>query len=190
MMKAMKIVLGTMTFGESVFAPEVSEFLRIYRDAGGTELDTAYVYNEGRSELLLGEALAGMEQSFKIATKVNPRISGRLDGAAAYKQVSDTRDRVNLILSYTDRQRSPLELLLQVADALPEGATLTALTYKRTEGIKVSAESDQATMAYDFKDAITANPLFGKVDLTGPSISKGRNKFDVNAVFKGSVQKK
>ena len=37
MMKAMKIVLGTMTFGESVFAPEVSEFLRIYRDAGAVK---------------------------------------------------------------------------------------------------------------------------------------------------------
>ena len=45
-------------------------------------------------------------------------------------------------------------------------------------------------MAYDFKDAVTENPLFETVTLTGPSISKGRTKFDVNAVFKGSAQKK
>ena len=137
--------------------------------------------------LFMGTLLAGPIVYGKMTQHVRKKARTH---AAAYKQVSDTRDRVNLILSYTDRQRSPLELLLQVADALPEGATLTSLTYKRTDGIKVSAESDQATMVYDFKDAITENPLFETVNLTGPSVSKGRNKFDVNAVFKGSGQKK
>ena len=45
----MKLVLGTMTFGESVFAPSVSEFVEMFLDAGYEELDTAYVYNEGDS---------------------------------------------------------------------------------------------------------------------------------------------
>ena len=39
----MKLVLGTMTFGESVFAPNVSEFVKMFLDAGYEELDTAYV---------------------------------------------------------------------------------------------------------------------------------------------------
>lgn len=95
-MSKMKLVLGTMTFGESVFAPEVGDFLRIYADAGGTELDTAYVYNEGQCEKLLGEALAGSERTFSIATKVNPRISGRLDGAAAFKQVNESLERLRM----------------------------------------------------------------------------------------------
>ncbi len=95
-MSEMKVVLGTMTFGESVFAPEVAEFLRIYADAGGTELDTAYVYNEGLCEKLLGETLEGMGHPFKIATKVNPRISGRLDAAAAFKQVNESLERLRL----------------------------------------------------------------------------------------------
>ena len=49
----MKLVLGTMTFGESVFAPSVSEFVEMFLNAGDEELDTAYVYNEGNSEKLL-----------------------------------------------------------------------------------------------------------------------------------------
>ena len=53
----MKLVLGTMTFGESVFAPNVSEFVKMFLDAGYEELDTAYVYNEGNCEKLLGEVL-------------------------------------------------------------------------------------------------------------------------------------
>ncbi len=95
-MDGMKLVLGTMTFGESVFAPDVGEFLRIFADVGGTELDTAYVYNEGQCERLLGEALESMGHPFKIATKVNPRISGRLDGAAAYKQVNESLERLHV----------------------------------------------------------------------------------------------
>ena len=42
----MKLVLGTMTFGESVFAPNVDVFVEMFLDAGYEELDTAYVYNE------------------------------------------------------------------------------------------------------------------------------------------------
>ena len=37
-----KLILGTMTFGESVFAPDVSAFLSAFLDAGYEELDTAY----------------------------------------------------------------------------------------------------------------------------------------------------
>ena len=92
----MKLVLGTMTFGESVFAPDVEAFVRAYLENGGTELDTAYVYNEGNCERLLGEALPKQERPFRIATKVNPRISGRLDGEAAYKQVNESLERLGL----------------------------------------------------------------------------------------------
>ncbi len=52
----MKLVLGTMTFGESVFLPEIPSFIDAFLSAGGLELDTAYVYNEGICEKMLGEA--------------------------------------------------------------------------------------------------------------------------------------
>lgn len=126
-MNAMKVVLGTMTFGESVFAPDVSEFLKIYRDAGGTELDTAYVYNEGQCERLLGEALEGMDHSFRIATKVNPRISGRLDGAAAYKQVNESLERlrvasVDTVYLHFPDPATPVESVLEaMADLHRQG---------------------------------------------------------------------
>ena len=84
----MKLILGTMTFGESVFAPDVSAFLSAFLDEGFVELDTAYVYNDGACEKLLGEALKSINRPYSIATKVNPRISGRLDGEAADKQVA------------------------------------------------------------------------------------------------------
>ncbi len=95
-MQSVRLVLGTMTFGESVFSPDVEQFVSTFLDAGYDELDTAYVYNEGECEKLLGEVLPDLKKTYKIATKVNPRISGKLDGEAAYKQVNESLERMNL----------------------------------------------------------------------------------------------
>lgn len=92
----MKLVLGTMTFGESVFAPDVGKFVEAYLVNGGEELDTAYVYNEGSCEKLLGEVLPTLSRPYSIATKVNPRITGKLDAEAAYMQVGESLRRLNL----------------------------------------------------------------------------------------------
>ena len=101
----------------------------------------------------------------------------------AYRSVADTRDRVRLIESYTDRSRSPLEMLRMTALYLPEGVTLLGFTFKRDDGVRISGEADQPTQVYDFKDAVTAEPLFDAVTLIGPALAKGRHKFDVDAKF-------
>ena len=85
-----------MTFGESVFSPDVGRFITAFLDNGGEELDTAYVYNDGNCERLLGEVLPNLNCPFSIATKVNPRISGKLDADAAYKQVNESLERLRL----------------------------------------------------------------------------------------------
>ena len=95
-MRDVKLVLGTMTFGESVFNPMVEEFVNNFLNAGYDELDTAYVYNNGDCERLLGEALGNIERPYKIATKINPRITGRLDRDAAYKQLNESLERMKL----------------------------------------------------------------------------------------------
>lgn len=94
MKKPVNLILGTMTFGESVFEPEAGAFVNAFLDAGYQELDTAYVYNEGECERMLGRVLPGLRRPFRVATKVNPRISGRLDADAAYKQVNESLERM------------------------------------------------------------------------------------------------
>lgn len=116
------LILGTMTFGESVFQPDVEQFIHTFLDAGYDELDTAYVYNGGTCETLLGEVLPSLKHPYKIATKVNPRISGKLDGAAAYKQVNESLKRMNLdrvntvFLHFPD----PATPVISVLDAMSE----------------------------------------------------------------------
>ena len=95
-MKKVGLILGTMTFGESVFAPDVGKVIHAFLDAGYEELDTAYVYNEGSCEKLLGEVLPGLQRPFRVDTKVNPRVTGRLDAEAAYVQVNESLSRLKL----------------------------------------------------------------------------------------------
>ena len=126
-MKKVNLILGTMTFGESVFSPDVKEFINTYLDAGYNELDTAYVYNEGNCERLLGEALNEIDRPYTIATKVNPRISGRLDGEAAYKQVNESlnrlgRDCVDIVyLHFPDPATPVISVLEACADLHEQG---------------------------------------------------------------------
>lgn len=126
-MKHVNLVLGTMTFGESVFSPEVGAFINAFLDAGYEELDTAYVYNDGTCERLLGEVLPGLNRPYKIATKVNPRISGRLDGAAAYKQVNESLERMKLskvdtvFLHFPDPATPVIDVLEAMADLHDQG---------------------------------------------------------------------
>lgn len=95
-MESVNLILGTMTFGESVFSPQVGRFINTFLDYGYDELDTAYVYNDGNCERLLGEVLSDINRPYKISTKVNPRVSGKLDGEAAYKQVNESLERLGL----------------------------------------------------------------------------------------------
>ncbi len=92
--RPVELILGTMTFGESVFRPEADEIVGAFLDAGYWELDTAYVYNDGTCERMLGDLLSELGRPVRIATKVNPRISGRLDADAAYKQVNESLERM------------------------------------------------------------------------------------------------
>ena len=126
-MKNVNLILGTMTFGESVFSPDVEAFVNAFLDAGYDELDTAYVYNEGNCERLLGEVLPKLDRPFRIATKVNPRISGKLDGAAAYKQVNESLERMKLgsvdtvFLHFPDPATPVISVLEAMADLHDQG---------------------------------------------------------------------
>lgn len=96
-MNKVNLVLGTMTFGESVFHPNVERFVESFLSMGYDELDTAYVYNEGQCEKLLGDVLKKMDrEKIRISTKVNPRISGKLDGKAAFKQLNESLKRLSV----------------------------------------------------------------------------------------------
>lgn len=68
------LCLGTMIFGETnergTPPAEAERMIHRYLDAGGNHLDTANVYADGRSEEIVGRALAGRRADVIVATKV------------------------------------------------------------------------------------------------------------------------
>ena len=126
-MKNVDLILGTMTFGESVFEPDTEEFIRTFYDAGYDLLDTAYVYNDGVCERLIGKALPKLNKNIKIATKVNPRITGKLDAEAAYKQVGESLERLKtesvdtVFLHFPDPATPVEDVLYAMADLHEKG---------------------------------------------------------------------
>jgi aryl-alcohol dehydrogenase-like predicted oxidoreductase len=66
-----RLALGTMTYGGDTPEDDAEMQLRLFREAGGTLIDTADVYVKGESERILGRLLAkdGARDEVLIATK-------------------------------------------------------------------------------------------------------------------------
>lgn len=67
------LCLGTMMFGGATDEQTASRIVAMARDAGVNFIDTADMYNAGRSEAITGRAIAGDRDHWVLATKVaNP----------------------------------------------------------------------------------------------------------------------
>ncbi len=64
-----ELSLGTMTFGEPCDEATSRAIIERYREAGGTFFDPADIYNQGRSEEILGRILASERDEVVLATK-------------------------------------------------------------------------------------------------------------------------
>jgi aflatoxin B1 aldehyde reductase len=120
-----KLILGTMQFGERLFGKDAQDMIEVFGEYGYSELDTAYVYNEGESERLIGAALKNLKRPFSIATKVNPRITGRLDKDAVLSQFSESLqrlklDHVDILYLHFPDPNTPVESALEACAQLHE----------------------------------------------------------------------
>jgi aryl-alcohol dehydrogenase-like predicted oxidoreductase len=76
-LKVSPICLGSMMFGGQTEEPASARIITRARDAGINFIDTADVYNEGRSEEIIGRAIAAERSHWILATKVaNPTGPG------------------------------------------------------------------------------------------------------------------
>ncbi|HSN27801.1 MAG TPA: aldo/keto reductase, partial [Kofleriaceae bacterium] len=67
--KVSPIALGAMSFGGDADEATAWSIYRAARDAGINFIDTADVYNEGRSEEFLGRFMRGERDDIVLATK-------------------------------------------------------------------------------------------------------------------------
>lgn len=92
-----KLILGTMNFGIQTDLRESTSIVSKFIESGCTEFDTAYVYNGGQSEQILGQIIKDLKiTDHKVATKVNPRVTGKLDKSSINSQVEESLERLQL----------------------------------------------------------------------------------------------
>jgi aflatoxin B1 aldehyde reductase len=115
----MKLILGTMTFGDQVDQPSAVTLLEGFRKAGHNELDTAHIYCEGRTEEMLGRILSVEDQAqLFVASKVNPWNDDGLQADAIHRQFGEIlqrlgRDSIDLLYLHSPDLETPIEQTLQ-----------------------------------------------------------------------------
>ena len=148
--------MGTWCLGDKrAERREEMTTLRMGLDAGATLIDTAEMYGDGRSEQLVGEAIAGRRDKVFLVTKVLPHHATR-QGTIAACEASLRRlgtDRVDLYLLHW-RGQVPLDETVGAFDALQRSGKI------RHWGVSNFDASDmQELLAIAGGDAVATNQL-------------------------------
>ena len=127
----MKIILGTMNFGPQLDLEGSRMMTESFLKTGFNELDTAYVYNGGDTERYLGEILPKQE-GYYLATKVHPRITGKLDRETILMEFAESlkrmkRDSVDLLYFHFPDCKTPIDEALQTVKELYEQGKIKEL---------------------------------------------------------------
>ncbi|MFJ3020571.1 aldo/keto reductase [Streptomyces tendae] len=129
------LVLGTMTFGDTVDRARAARILDMALDAGVTGVDTANVYAGGETERILAELLPGRRDRIVLATKAGiphpdqgehaPLSRAGLRAALEGSLKRLGTDRVDLFyLHQPDHVTPPAETMAAVAEFAAEGRIL------------------------------------------------------------------
>ncbi|XDA73272.1 hypothetical protein R6Z07F_003547 [Ovis aries] len=119
-------VLGTMEMGRRMDAPASAAAVRAFLERGHAELDTAFMYNDGRSESILGGlglGLGGSGCTAKIATKANPWEGKSLKPDSLRSQLETSLQRlqcprVDLFYLHAPDHSTPVEETLRACHQL------------------------------------------------------------------------
>ena len=104
---------------------------------------------------------------------------------AAEEEVRQFRDRIAIVDRYSDRTDSALEVLREIAIALPEDVRLTKFSYDaaRREAT-VSGQSNSSAPAYEFSNNMKLSPLFLRTSIiNGPTVNRTSGKTEYSILL-------
>jgi aryl-alcohol dehydrogenase-like predicted oxidoreductase len=151
-----RLVLGTMTFGDTVDAGGAAAMLDAALDAGLTGVDTANGYAGGQTEVILGPLMAARRDRIVLATKAGiphpdagesaplsaAGLRAALEGSLRRLQV----DRVDLFYLHQPDRVTPIhETLTAVKDAMDRGeiGALGVSNYAAWQIAELNAAADE-----------------------------------------------
>ena len=148
----MKIVLGTMNFGPQLDLEASRRMVAYFLQTGNREIDTAYVYNGGSTENILGEILPSIHSdSYEVATKVHPRITGRLDRQTIMMELSESlarmrRQKVDLLYFHFPDGKTPVDEALETYAELHDKGVVRELglsNYPAWQVVEIAYKCDK-----------------------------------------------
>jgi len=126
----MKLILGTMTFGDQVEQADAETLLQAFTEAGHDELDTAHTYCDGRTEEMLGRMLPPPARAkLYLASKVNPWHDDGLQPVEVKRQMAEIlhrlgSDSVDLLYLHSPDLDTPVEQTLEACFELFQQGSL------------------------------------------------------------------
>ena len=146
--------------------------------------------------LLVMGVLFGVDTTYDFMASRQKSLQKDRRHAAAYKEVSALKSRVELIQRYADHAHGALEVFKTVSDALPDSQDMmfSSFRYRRDESVRMmgtaTAREDLRTFMDNlneasFEDAENDERLFAKVQQSGgENISKkGIIRFSMEGFF-------
>jgi aryl-alcohol dehydrogenase-like predicted oxidoreductase len=154
-LRVSRLALGTMPFGGDADEATSADIFARARDAGINFFDTADVYNDGRSEEVLGRLIKPVRDQIVLASKgFFPRGSGPNDrGASRYHLTRavesslrrlDT-DRIDLYYIHRFDEKTDLEETLRCIDDLVSAGKVLYLGVSNFAAWQVQRAKDVAT---------------------------------------------
>jgi aryl-alcohol dehydrogenase-like predicted oxidoreductase len=132
--KVSSLALGTMTFGGDADRDASAAIYRRAREAGVNHVDTADVYNQGRTEEIVGDLIRGERDQIVLATKAYfPLGTGPNDrGTSRYHLVRSVEgslrrlgtDRIDLFYLHRFDDRTDLEESLRALESLVQSGKI------------------------------------------------------------------
>jgi aryl-alcohol dehydrogenase-like predicted oxidoreductase len=131
-----RLALGAMLFGQATPEDESHRMLDRFLEAGGTLIDTADVYGDGRSERVLAPWLARHRDEVVVATKVRMKVSDPPGSGLAPDRIRAACDAslrrlgidvIDLYQVHAPDPAVPLEETLEALDGLVRAGKVRAL---------------------------------------------------------------
>lgn len=169
-----ELCLGTMSFGDTTDEPTAHRILDAFADAGGTFIDTANVYNQGRSEEIVGRWLKGRDRDqFVLATKVYgeagpgepTRGTGRkhvlAEVEASLRRLQT--DFVDLYQAHLFDDATPFEETLSVFDSLVTAGKTRFIGASNYSGWQLQ-KSIEVSRQHGWEPFVSLQPLYNLLD--------------------------
>ena len=141
-----------MNFGPQLDTEASRKIVTDFLKTDNRELDTAYVYNGGTTETILGEILPSLDdKSYVVATKVHPRITGKLDRETILMEFTESLNRmkcdsVDILYFHFPDGKTPIDEALETIKNLYEQGKIKELglsNYPAWQVIEIAYKCDK-----------------------------------------------